>query len=321
VAVVAQSGAFTLARLDRLPWLHPRYVVTAGNQIDLTIGDYLEHFAAEPEVAITACYLEGFLPGDGNRALRAARRMRERGGLLLWYRGGRTDQGARSAATHTAAIATDDVIARSLARTAGVLEAETLDDFDDLLRIAVAFHDRPVGGAHVVVVSNAGFECVAAADNVGSLTFAEYSSATRSRLAEILRDADLDGVTGIANPLDLTPMAGDATYAAAVVAVLDDPGVDVAVVGCLPFTPALRTMPEQVGWKGSLPDRLATLAGHRTPWIAVIDGGRQYDPMADHLEAAGIPVVREMDRAVRLLGRYARARIETGARLSRGRAR
>jgi acyl-CoA synthetase (NDP forming) len=308
VAVVAQSGAFTLARLDRLPWLHPRYVVTAGNQIHLTIGDYLEHLAAEPEVAIIACYLEGFLPGDGDRTLRAAMRMRARGGLVLWYRGGRTDQGAQSAATHTAAIATDDLVVRSLARTAGVLEAESLDDFDDLLRIAVAFHDRPVGGAHVAVVSNAGFECVAAADNVGSLTFAEYSSATRSRLAEILHGADLAGVTGIGNPLDLTPMAGDATYAAAVEAVLDDPGVEIAVVGCLPFTPALRTMPEQVGWKGSLPDRLAALATHSTPWIAVVDGGRQYDPMADHLEAAGIPVVRAMDRAMRLLDRWARSR-------------
>src|SRR3990172_3369855 len=49
VAVVAQSGAFTLARLDRLPWLRPRYVVTAGNQLDLTIGDYLAHLARGPQ--------------------------------------------------------------------------------------------------------------------------------------------------------------------------------------------------------------------------------------------------------------------------------
>jgi hypothetical protein len=36
----------------------------------------------------------------------------------------------------------------------------------------------------------------------------------------------------------------------------------------------------------------------------VVDGGKLYDPMADHLAAAGIPVLRSMDRAVRLLGRY-----------------
>ncbi|MBI5157285.1 MAG: acetate--CoA ligase family protein [Acidimicrobiia bacterium] len=304
VALIAQSGAFALARLDRLPWLEPRFLVTVGNQIDLTIGDYLEAMAADPSVDMAACYLEGFLPGDGDRALRAAREMRRRGGAVLWYRGGRTAAGVRSAATHTAAIATDDVVTRSLAAAAGVLEAGSLDDFDDLLRIGVALHGRFLGASRLAIVSNAGFECVAAADRIGSLTLAEYSSATRERIIGVLRGAGLDGVTGSDNPLDLTPMAGDATYAAAVEAVLDDPGVDVAVVGCLPFTPALRTMPEQVGWTGSLPDRLAALAGHPTPWIAVIDAGRQYDPIVDHLEAAGIAVLRHMDRAVRLLERW-----------------
>ena len=308
VAVIAQSGAFTLARLDRLPWLRPRYVVTVGNQLDLTIGDYLEYVAADPEVAITACYLEGFHPGDGDRILRAATAMRDRGGLVLWYRGGRTTAGTAAAATHTAAIATDDVIARSLAETAEIIEAESLDDFDDLLRIAVGLHGRPVGEARLGVVSNAGFECVAAADNLGSLSFAGLSAGTRTRLDRILKDADLDGVTGVANPLDLTPMADDAAYAAAVEAVLDDPAVDVAVIGCVPFTAALRTLPEQVGWSGSLPDRLAGLASQPTPWIAVIEGGRQYDPVVDHLEAAGVPVLRSMDRAVRLLERWARSR-------------
>jgi hypothetical protein len=87
-------------------------------------------------------------------------------------------------------------------------------------------------------------------------------------------------------------------------AVLDDPAVDVAAIGCVPFSPALRTMPADVDLAGSLPNRLASLAAHPTPWMAVVDAGRLYDPMADHLEAAGIPVVRSMDRAVRLLGRY-----------------
>jgi acyl-CoA synthetase (NDP forming) len=55
---------------------------------------------------------------------------------------------------------------------------------------------------------------------------------------------------------------------------------------------------------GSLPRRLARLAGHPTPWVAVVDGGRLYDPMVDLLEGTGIPVIRTMDRAVRALARY-----------------
>ena len=312
VAMVAQSGAFTLSRLDRLPWLQPRYVVTVGNQLDLTIGDYLEYFADEAEVAIVACYLEGFGPGDGDRALRAATRLRERGGVLLWYRGGRTAVGARSAASHTAAVATDDVAARSLARTAGILEAGSLDEFDDLLRVAVLLHEKPIGGLRFAAVSNAGFECVAAADALGDLVPAEFSPSTRGRLEAILREASLDGITDVRNPLDLTPIAADEAFAAAVEAVLDDPGVDVAAIGCVPFTPALATRPDDVESSGSLPDRLAALAGHPTPWVGVVDAGRRYDGMADHLEWAGVPVLRSMDRAVRLLGRYAMSRVSVG---------
>ena len=104
VAVVSQSGAFVLSRLDRLEWLDPRYVVTVGNQIDLTVGDYMDHFADDPEIDIAACYVEGFRPGDGRRWIEAASRLTSRGGSVVLLRAGRTVAGARAAATHTAAL-------------------------------------------------------------------------------------------------------------------------------------------------------------------------------------------------------------------------
>jgi acyl-CoA synthetase (NDP forming) len=283
-------------------------VVSVGNQLDLTIGDYLEHLAGDPGVAIVACYLEGFAPGDGDRFLRAAQRMRARGGLVLWYRGGRTTSGATAAATHTAALATHDLVTRSLGAVSGILEAEALEDFEDLLRLAVLLHHKDLVGNRVGVVSNAGFECVAAADAMGDLTPARFGSDTTKRLRFLLGESGLAALTTLDNPLDLTPMAGPATYVDAATAVLDDPGVDVAVIGCVPFTPALATLPDQVEDPKSLPGYLAALAAHPKPWVAVVDGGRLYDPMADRLEMAGIPVLRAMDRAIRLLGRYAAVR-------------
>ncbi|MEX2419278.1 MAG: CoA-binding protein, partial [Acidimicrobiia bacterium] len=308
VGLVAQSGAFTLSRLDRLPWLQPRYVVTVGNQIDLTVGDYLEHFASDPEVLVAAAYIEGLAPGDGDRALRAARRIRGRGGVLLWYRGGRTAAGAKSAASHTAAVATDDLVAQMLGAAAGVLEAGSLEEFDDLLRLAVLLRERSIGGHRLGVVSNAGFECVAAADALGDLASAEFSKETRDRIEALLAAAGLGGIAGAQNPLDLTPIAGDEVYSAVVEAVLDDPGVDLAAIGCVPFSPALGTVPWELADAGSLPRRLAALAAHPTPWVAVIDGGRLYDPMADLLEASGTPVIRSMDRAVRSLAKFSGSR-------------
>jgi acyl-CoA synthetase (NDP forming) len=303
VAVVAQSGAFILSRLDRLPWLQPDYVVSVGNQIDLTIGGYLEHFADDPEIHTVACYVEGFVPGDGDRILRAARRLTDRGGMVLWHRAGRTTAGAGAARSHTAAIATDDAVAASLARDVGIVESSSLQDWEDLLRLAVAFGDRPIAGRRIGVVSNAGFECVSAADSLGTLEAPPFSPATGARLDAALARHGLAALVSVRNPLDLTPSASADAYGDCVAALLDEPGLTAAVVGCVPFTPALDLGPD------GLPDRLAALAGHPTPWVLVIDAGRAHDPIAEQFEGAGVPVVRTMDRAVRLLGRYVESRV------------
>jgi acyl-CoA synthetase (NDP forming) len=314
VAVVSQSGAFVLSRLDRLPWLEPQYVVTVGNQADLTVGDVLDHLADDPGIEVAACYVEGFRPGDGRRWIDAAARMRSRGGRVVMYRGGRTAEGARTAASHTAAVAGDPRAAAALAQAAGALVAESLEEFEDLLRLAVLLGGRSVTGLRLGAVSNAGFEGVAMADALGPLEAAGFAPETVARIDGILESRRLDGVVAARNPLDLTPNCDAEAYAEAVGAVLDDPGVDLAVVGCVPFTPALETLAagaghdEDVAAAGSPAARLVDLwAASTKPWAAVVDAGPRYDPMVHLLEEGGVPTFRSADRAVRLLARYAAA--------------
>ena len=102
---------------------------------------------------------------------------------------------------------------------------------------------------------------------------------------------------------------------AAVRAVLDDPGVDVGVVGCVPLTPALATLAEGPGHDedvtahDSVAARLVRLHAESTkPWVAVVDAGPLYDPMAAMLERNGVPTFRSADRALRLLATFCRAR-------------
>lgn len=316
LAFVSQSGAFAIARLDRFQHLRPRYLVTLGNQLDLTVGDYLTFWQDDPEVAVCACYLEGFRPGDGTRFLDAATRIRARGGLVLLYLGGRTPAGAAAVSSHTASLAPEHWMAAALAAAAGVLVAETLDDFEDLLRVAVALHDREVTGRRLGAVSNAGFECVALADGPGALSLPAPGAGTVERLEAILAERRLTGLVGVRNPLDLTPMADAAGFAAAAAAVLEDPVVDLGVVACVPLTPVLATLPpgeehgEDLTAPGSLAVRLATLwRASAKPWVMVIDGGSLYDPLAHFLEEQGLPVFRTADRAVRAVSRYADLRL------------
>jgi acyl-CoA synthetase (NDP forming) len=314
VALVSASGAFVLAQHDRLPWLDPRYVITVGNQIDVTVGDHVDHLAGDPEVRVVACYVEGFRPGDGTRFLKAAERVRERGGRVLLYHAGRTTEGVDAAASHTAAIAGEARVTVALARAAGALVAETLDEFEDLLRLAVLLDGREIGGRRLAAVSNAGFEAVAIADNLGELQLARLGPTTTDRLTAILERGGVAGMVTARNPLDLTPSCGVDAYVDAAETILADPEVDVAVVGCLPFTPSLDTLEpgaahrEDVGTDSSLPSRLAeSWRGSTTPWVAVVDAGSLYDAMARRLEDAGVPTFRRSDRAVRALSIWVNA--------------
>jgi acyl-CoA synthetase (NDP forming) len=318
VAIVSQSGAFAIARMSKLARLRPKYVITLGNQSDLTVGDYLTYLKDDSEVRLFVVSVEGFRPLDGSRFLDAAREITASGRTVVLYRGGRTPEGATASSSHTASVAGDYAVTRGLAEAAGVVVAETIEDFDDLVRLFAAFDGRHVAGLRLGAISNAGFECVAMADALGGFELARLSEATTARIASALRRCRIDTVVDVHNPLDLTPMADDLTYEEAVRAVLEDPGVDVAVVGCVPLTGALTTLAPSPGheehvWReSSVAARLARCRGDKAS-VAVVDSGALYDPMADALEANGIPTFRTADRAVRVFERFCRARIRAAA--------
>jgi len=318
LAIVAQSGAFAITRLSRLADLHPRYLVTVGNQMDLTVGDHLAFLADDETIEVYGIYVEGFRPLDATRFLDAAQRIRARGGVVVLYRAGRTSAGAAASASHTASIAGDVVAVDALARSAGVLVAGSLDEFDDLVRAATLLRGREIRGRRLGAMSNAGFECVAIGDNAGSLEVVPFEGRTATRLGELLAQAGAGAVVDVHNPLDVTPMAGDAAFAALADAVIASSTVDVGVIGIVPLTAELATLApgsghaEDLGAPDAVAARLVDL-WHRTTkaWIAIVDGGPLYDPFVAGLEAGGIPVFRTADRGMRALDAVVRLRLAT----------
>lgn len=313
LAVLSQSGAFAVAKASELGSLNPKYLVSIGNQADLTIGDYLQHLRHDDGIEVFACYVEGFRPLDGRAFLEAAAKITASGRTVLLYRAGRTPEGGQAAASHTASLAGDYRVSRELARAAGVVLVERTADFEDLTKLFTLLRGKRVAGLRLGAVTNAGFESVAMADNLGPFDLARFSEATREQLREVLARMRLESIVSAKNPLDLTPITTDEPYADAVAAVLGDDGVDVAVIGCVPLSGALQTLPageahaENVHGEHSVAQRLADviLASDKAT-IAVVDGGPLYDPMARLLEARGVPTFRSADRALRLFAQYCR---------------
>ncbi len=306
LAAISQSGAYLVSLTSNLDGIiFPAASISFGNQMDLTVSDFLEHFEGEPGVSILACYVEGFQPLDGERFVRIARRLREKGKRVLAFKGGKTPLGAKAAQSHTASLAGDYAVARALMREAGVVVAETLDMFEDYVKIFTMLDGRTVAGRRTAVLSNAGFECASVLDRLYGLAAAELAPATKRRL-----ESGLPGIAHADNPVDATPMAETPQFVEAAEALLDDPGVDAVIVSPVPVTPALDNLapdlvgahPENIHAPGSLPQELLRVFRKTAkPFVVNVDSGRLYDDFVAVLQRGGIPVYRKVDRASRAL--------------------
>ena len=306
LVAVSQSGAYLVSLSSNLDGIvFPRASISFGNQMDLTVADFVEHFLEDDSVGVLACYVEGFKPGDGERFVELARRIRARGRRVIVFKAGRTALGARAAQSHTASLAGDYAVARDLLEDAGVVVAETLDMFEDYVKAFTLLFDRLPAGRRLGVLSNAGFECATVLDRLYALEAAPLSESTRVRLRECL-----PGIAHADNPVDATPMADTRSFVAAAAALLEDPGVDTLLVSPIPVTPALEDLPpdlagihaENIYAPGSLPQELLRLFRQsRKPMAVSVDSGRLYDAFVAVLQRGGIPVYRKIDRASRAL--------------------
>ena len=206
--------------------------------------------------------------------------------------------------------------------------AESLSDFDALVQLFAFLRGKQAEGTRLGAVSNAGFECVAIADNLGQFDLPPFDGATSARLEAVYREARIDSVVDVHNPVDLTPMAGDAAYDAVFRAVLASDGIDVGIVGVVPLTVALNTLPaggahrEDLTRPEGIGPRLIRLKQELPKaWVAVVDAGRPYDPLAALLESNGVPTFRTADTALRLFNAFVTARSRVEGQGSRGRSR
>ncbi len=315
IAIISQSGAFAVSRISKHQNVNPKYMITCGNQMDLTVGDYLEWLSRDKEIEVFAAYVEGFKPLDGQKALRAAREIVASGRKLILYRAGRTAAGAQASASHTASIAGDYPVTKALFAQAGAVVVESLEEFDDALTTFALLRGKRAQGNRLGAVSNAGFECVAIADNLGVLELASFSPGSGPRLEAIFERARIEEIVDIHNPIDLTPGAGDAAYDESFRVILEDPNVDCGIVGIVPLTPTMNTLAAAPGLHGEdvrRDDSLAVRYGKLMlegdkPWVAAVDAGVSYDPLASELERRGVPTFRTADRALKMLNIWIKA--------------
>ena len=319
-ALVSQSGAFMLFGLSRYPHLSPNYMISMGNQTDLTLGDMVTYLKDDDNVDVIAVYAEGFNDLDGLAFCRSVREAVMAGKEVVFYKAGRTPEGKSATSGHTASLAGDYMVAESCVRQAGAVVAQTVEQFQDLFMLAETLHGKKVEGNRIGAISGAGFEAVSMADSIDVGTFtmklAPFSDKASNKFRALLKEKRLESLVSISNPMDVTPAGDDELHVEVADIMLNEPTVDAVVLALTPLSPMMQSLDTEKGDpfsmhnEESILSRALELAKQSDkPLVCASDGGALFEPMREALNEAGVPVFQTADRAVAALARYIQSRL------------
>jgi acetate---CoA ligase (ADP-forming) len=196
VAMICQSGTISLTLSFNDRSVPIGYLLSVGNQTRLAVEDLIEILCDDPRVTTFGLYLEGIK--DTERFARAADKARRAGKPIAVIKSGRTAAAARTAHSHTGALAGADSVFDAFCRQAGLARCDTLGGLCETLKL---FHTRgALGGRKVLIMGASGGDMAMTADVARSLEldFAPIPGDQAAALRELLTDR----VT-VANPFDI----------------------------------------------------------------------------------------------------------------------
>jgi acetyltransferase len=203
LAFISQSGALGSAILG---WATQNNIgfshfISVGTMADLDFADLIDYLGGEMSAKSILIYMEGVTsPRRFMSAARAVSRIKP----IILAKSGRSEAGARAAASHTGAMAGLDEAYNAAFRRAGIIRVGTVRQLFDCAE-ALGKVQRPVGG-NLGIITNAGGPGVMAIDALTTWGAepAVLGPDTLNKLSEILPPFWSHG-----NPVDIL---GDATH-------------------------------------------------------------------------------------------------------------
>lgn len=288
IAFMSQSGAFGAAILD---WAAKHEVgmskfVSLGNMADLDESDFIEYLKDDEKTRVITLYLEGVK--DGKKFLKAAKDTTKVKPVVV-LKSGRTEAGAKAAASHTGSLAGSYAIYEAAFEQTGVLSARSMRQLFNFAK-ALAMQP-PAKGDRIAIVTNGGGAGVMMSDGIieAGMKIAELSEETKQKFERDIKEKKLPEHMSYKNPIDIIGDAPSTRYEIAMRYALEDPNVDALVVIALFQSPALDE---------GIVEKVATLQKYGKPIIFVAPGGEYPERMARRIEKGGVPVFETVEDGV-----------------------
>ena len=201
IAMVSQSGGILGSILSRAAYrgVGLSHLVATGNEADLEVCDFIEYLIDDKATSVIALYLETLRNPDRFRKIAAT--ARRAGKPIVVYKVGRSEPGARSAASHTGALSGEDRLYDGMFEQLGVIRVHNYSDLIDVPMGLTA--GVPLNGKRLAILTSTGGAGGLVADVCGLAGFdaPPPGRKTARQLGALLHH---DGFAADRNPIDLT---------------------------------------------------------------------------------------------------------------------
>jgi acetate---CoA ligase (ADP-forming) len=199
VGVIAQSGGIGFALFNRgqAADIGFSYVISTGNEADLTMADFLDYMVEDSNTHAVMLFCEAVRNGPGFiAALDKARRL---GKPVIAIKVGRSDAGTRATASHTASLSGSYTAYHAVFERYGVIEAEDIDEAVAIAGIVLTCPLPKGRRAGVITVSGGGGAWMADTLTAHGLVVPNLSAASQAALRPLMPSYGASG-----NPVDVT---------------------------------------------------------------------------------------------------------------------
>lgn len=282
VALLSQSGTMGISFLETADTFGLSKMISYGNRSDVDEADMIWYLANDPDTRVIALYVEGF--GDGRKFINTAKRvMKEKKKPIVIWKSGRTELGAKQAASHTGSLGGSNAIIMGAFKQAGII---SVDSYQELAAVTKALAWQPAaGGNRVAMTSNGAGPMIGAIDHFDrtGLSLAKISPHLIKRMKDHFPPTY---VIGNGNPADVTGGASAEDYQFVIKAFMDDPGVDVV----LPWFVFQDDPLDEI-----IVDYLASFSKkHKKPLLIGANGGPYTAKISRRIEERGVPVYSDL---------------------------
>ena len=291
IAFISQSGALAVALMDKAKEENLGFsnIISVGNQAQLSEMDLMEYLAEDKKTKVIGMYLEGIK--DGKKFIEKAGRISMKKPIVV-LKAGKTEKSQQAISSHTGALAGSDEITSVAFESAGIIRANDLDTFFNLLKL-ISFTNVPKNNKSLVI-TNAGGAGVLATDAFKNkeVTPMELDAKIKAKIKKILPEE-----SSVENPIDLLGDAREDRYKD-ILNVLSGEKTGSAI--CL-LTPQEQTPVEKISEV-----IIAAKEKNEIPLAAVFIGGEKIRNSVSYLEKNNIPNFSNPEDAVCALDKYYR---------------